>query len=328
VLRPIVCGSQWFPGCPSAGKTRVRASPVWLQVEVSALCARAAKRKVPMRMRLWLRLEALALAGLLVVAGPLGAPLATETVAQDDAVPPSPEQILDRAFTNQYDVDTTSTVDLVIRNDSGQERRRRFESASKIIEDRLHSIGRLTYPGYLRGMTILQIETDGQSHDAFVYLPSMRAVRRITTAQRGDAFFGTDVTYEDLERRRASDYEVLGIEATEVEGEATFLIRAEPLTRVSYDEVHFSIAASDSVILEARYFKRGEPDPYRIISAPRTGMHEAGGHILPTRLIVQNRSRGTTTEVTYHDLRVNPEIDDRLFSIRTLEQRRDIPKAR
>ena len=48
---------------------------------------------------------------------------------------------------------------------------------------------------FLRPVTILQIEAVGRGHDAFVYLPSLRKVRRFTTSQRGDAFFGTDVTY-------------------------------------------------------------------------------------------------------------------------------------
>ena len=47
-----------------------------------------------------------------------------------------------------------------------------------------------------------------------------------------------------------------------------------------------------------------------------------------SRLVVENRARGTTTEVLYRDLLVNPEIDDRVFSIRTLEQKRPIPGAR
>ena len=51
------------------------------------------------------------------------------------------------------------------------------------------------------------------------------------------------------------------------------------------------------------------------------------GHTLPMRILVESHYRRTTTEVLYRDLRVNPEIDDRLFSIRTLEQKRKIPGA-
>ena len=52
------------------------------------------------------------------------------------------------------------------------------------------------------------------------------------------------------------------------------------------------------------------------------------GHTLPTRFVVENVARGTITEVMYHDLAIDSEIDDRIFSIRTLEQKRPIPSSR
>ena len=245
-----------------------------------------------------------------------------------DAVSENPTKLLQKTFANQYDVDSTATIELVIRNRSGQERRRNFEAASKIIEDRLHSIGRLTYPAYLRGMTILQIEAQDRSHDAFIYLPSTQTVRRISTAQRGDAFFGTDVTYEDLERRYARDYDIIDLSTELIGGERTHVVRAHPQLRQTYHEVVFWLAQSDQVILQAHYFKRGAQEPYRTIEAPRSSMQKTNDHTLPTRLIVENLARGTTTEVTYRQLAINPEIDDRVFSVRTLEQKGPIPASR
>jgi len=240
----------------------------------------------------------------------------------------SPGTLLQKAFTNLYEVNSTAKIELVIRNRTGQERRRDFESASKIIGGRMHSIGRLTYPGHLRGMTILQIEAENRSHDAFIYLPSAHTVRRVSTSQRGDSFFGTDVTYEDLERRYAKDYDVVDLKSGQIDGENAYVVRARPHLPQAYHEIAFWIARSDQVILQAHYFKRGAPEPYRMISAPRASMQESGGHTLPTRLIVENVARGTTTEVNFHDLAINPEIDDRVFSIRTLEQKGRIPSAR
>ena len=248
--------------------------------------------------------------------------------AEIDAAPENPKKLLQKAFTNQYDVDTTATIELVIRNRSGQERRRIFEAASKIIEERMHAIGRLTYPEHLRGMTILQIEALDRSHDAFIYLPSSQNVRRVSTAQRGDSFFGTDVTYEDLERRYAKDYEIIDLSPGRIGGEPTHVVRAHPQLRQTYHEVVFWLAQSDQVILQAHYFKRGAQEPYRTIVAPRSSMQKTNDHTLPTRLIVENLARGTTTEVTYRQLAINPEIDDRVFSVRTLEQKGPIPASR
>jgi hypothetical protein len=242
-----------------------------------------------------------------------------------DAAPPSAGQILDRAFEQRYEVDITSVIDLVMRNDRGQERRRRFQAMSKMIDDRLHSIGRLTEPEYLRGMTVLTIEAKDRGHDAFLYLPSLDRVRRVSTAQRGDAFFGTDVTYEDLERQRADEYELEPLRSEPYAGEEAWIVAGRPLRRYNYAKARFTVAKADLAILEVQYFKRGAPEPFRVIRAPRATMVTQDGHPVPTRLSVTNTASGTTTEVVLSELKINPEIDDRAFSLQALESQRPLP---
>ena len=58
----------------------------------------------------------------------------------DDAVPPTAESLLRTAFANRYEVDLTSKIELLMKDGSGQQRRRRFRAASKVIDDRVHSV--------------------------------------------------------------------------------------------------------------------------------------------------------------------------------------------
>lgn len=259
---------------------------------------------------------------LLLLVPPASAPAFAEPAG--DARPTSSREVLDRAFEQRYEVDLTSIIDLVVRDTLGQERRRRFRAMSKVIDDRVHSIGRLVEPDYLRGMTILTIEAKDRSHDAFLYLPSLGRVRRVSTAQRGDSFFGTDVTYEDLERRRAADYTLEPLEATIFAGEPAWRIDARPLRRFDYDRVCFTIARADAAMLQVQYYKRGADEPYRIVVAPRAGMVAEHGHIVPTRMSVTNLSRGTTTEVSITSLHIDPEIEDHAFSLQALESQRPL----
>jgi hypothetical protein len=245
--------------------------------------------------------------------------------AHEDALPLSSRELLDRAFAARFEVDLTSIIELEVYNGEGQRRTRRFEATSKRIGGRVHSIGRLLEPEYLRGMTILTIEAEGRDHDSFLYLPSLERVRRITTAHRGDAVFGTDVTYEDLERQRVERFEIGPLQATEWEGEPSYLIEARPHRKVNYAQVNFVVAKSDLAILAATYFKRMADRPYRIVTASRPGMIIREDLALPTRLTVRNFDRGTRTEVHLTKLALYPEIDDRLFSLQSLESQRPLP---
>jgi len=233
--------------------------------------------------------------------------------------------ILAAAFANRYEVDLTSKVLLVMRDNHGQQRRREFQAAYKLIEGRMHSIGRLIWPHHLRGMTILTIEADNRGHDAFIYLPSLGKVRRVSIAQRGDSFFGSDVTYEDLERRRVDEYDLESVEDGESHGELVHVISGRSLREFSYARIVFVVSQADSAILETQHFKREQAEPFRVITARRDDMVREDGHVLPTRVTVYNRMRGTSTQVTFEDLRINPVIDDHLFSAARLERDRDLP---
>ena len=215
--------------------------------------------------------------------------------------------------------------ELVVYNREGDQRTRRFHTTSKRIGGHVHSIGRLVEPEYLRGMTILTIEAPGRDHDSFLYLPSLDRVRRITTAHRGDAVFGTDVTYEDLSRQRVETFEVAPLQTLDWQGEPSYLIEARPRRSYNYAAVHFVVAKSDLAILSASYFKRTANRPFRIVTASRSGMIIRDGLVLPTRLTVRNLDRGTRTEVHLTKLAIDPPIDDHLFSLQALQAQRPLP---
>ncbi|MFP6641363.1 MAG: outer membrane lipoprotein-sorting protein [Myxococcota bacterium] len=279
-----------------------------------------------MNQRIRRTIQILAL-GLVLLAGGATAETEPDVGTGPPSEQTSAESVLDAAFVNRYEVDLTTRIDLTIHGRSGQQRHRTLRAVTKVIDNRVHSLGRITSPEHLRGMTVMMMEAENRGHDAFLYLPSLDKVRRISTSQRGDAFFGTDVTYEDIEHQTVADFNVAEIEHGTLEGEAVYRIHARPKRRSNYERVVFTIAEKDGAMLGSAYFKRDAKEPYRVLTAPRSHMIESGGHVLPTRMRDENIMRGTYTEVALHDLRTDEKIDDRIFSIKTLESRRDLPGA-
>lgn len=251
--------------------------------------------------------------------------LAAAPIPPAHAVGSAAEQMLQRAFANRYEVDTSLSIELVVRNDAGEALRRRLVVATKTIGGRLHSLGRFTHPEHLRGTTVLNIERDDRSDDHFLYLRSLGRIRRVGNSQRSDAFMGTDLTYEDFERRRARDYRVVSDRTARVRGEEVRVLTTLPRFDAGYERLEFWIAVRDDAILETRTFKRGSPDPDRSVRMPRPSMVRIGGHSLPTRMTVENRARGTRTEVRIEDLVVDPGLDDTLFTSAAIEVGRPIP---
>ncbi len=236
-------------------------------------------------------------------------------------------KLLARAIAIRYACDSRARIDLRMRDGRGGERHRRIQTVAKHIDGRMHSIGRLTSPQHLRGMTILSIEARDRGDDVFVYLPSLGRVRRVSMGRRADSFLGSDLTYQDLDRQRAEDYRIESLTRNLVEGEPVHVITARPKNHETYQRIAFLVALSDLAILELRYFKAGNAQASRIVRFPRASIHSAGENLLPTRIHVANTIRGSETDVEISELEVNPEIDDRLFSIVTLRTRREFDAA-
>lgn len=237
----------------------------------------------------------------------------------------SPRGILERAFRDAYGFDGRMVLALETRNRHGEVLERRANLASKRIDGRRHTLVYFSAPEHLLGTRLLTIENDGRSTDTFVYLPSLGTVRRITSAEGSQSFLGTDLTYGDLERRRVGDLVVGEARRAEHAGEPVHIVEAEPRRTARYDRVEFVVAASDFARLETRYYKAGSSEPFRIVEVPRSGLREMNGQRVPTRLRIRSIETGTWTEVRVEELVPNPELDDRLFSAKSLEYAPPLP---
>jgi hypothetical protein len=178
----------------------------------------------------------------------------------------------------------------------------------------------------MRGTAVLVIDNRDRSDDHFLFLPDQGRVRRVTNVQRTDSFLGSDLWYEDLERRHPEDYKVASLRWDDFKGEAVFVVSAFPTTHSGYARVEFIIARSDFLLVKTSFYKGRAERPFKTIEAPsRAVVLEEDGHLIPVRLLVSNLQRGTQTEARFERLEVNPQISDHLFTSAALESGRPIP---
>ena len=161
------------------------------------------------------------------------------------------------------------------------------------------------------------------SNDYFVYLPALSKVKRISGAQRGDSFFGTRLSQGDVEPHPAHHYRAHAVRESRHEGEAVYLLDAEPLFRAGYDRARLTIAQADWVILKAEQYRRGRERPIRTIETRREWIERLGDHSLPTRLVVVGPKQRLLTEVTFSDRQLVAEIPTSVFSLSHLRRRGD-----
>jgi hypothetical protein len=232
----------------------------------------------------------------------------------EDGRPLAPAELLREAFDRRYGADTHQQMTLRLRSGGREVQTQRIEVVTKMEQGQLRALARFTAPPDLRDTALLVLEQDGRPDDYFLYLPALDRVRRVSGAQRSDSFMGTDLTYEDLERRRIDEFEDLRATSGDVAGEPIVLVSARPRHPAGYERVEFAIAASDASILETRYLAKGSDAPFKVIRFPRENLHEEGRYSVPRRISVVNLRRSTETEVTVDMLELDPDVDLRLFT--------------
>jgi hypothetical protein len=276
---------------------------------------RAGAKSWPQRRGGWL---ALALLPLLL------APPAAALEARGD---PDPQQLLNAAFARRYSCSITGVVHISTRKGEARARDRRLHIAAKFVQGRLHTYAIFREPQYVRGMAFLGVESEdpSRSEQQFVYLPSMAKVRRVSGSQPTDSFLGTDLSYHDFQRQQPERYRATGAAPGRAGGEAIRTVSVLPLFDAPYSHVEYEIAVADAAILGTRYYKGAELAPYKVMRMPRATMVEQNGCSVPSRVIVDDRRRGTHTELTITELRTNADLDDALFTYTALEARREIP---
>ncbi len=96
-------------------------------------------------------------------------------------------------------------VSLVIRHSNGKERTRQFRLWHKILSGRTKSLMKFYRPANVKGTGLLSETLDEDDRAAqWIYLPALRAVKRLNADEQDDSFVGSDFTNGDIAGRQVS----------------------------------------------------------------------------------------------------------------------------
>jgi hypothetical protein len=132
---------------------------------------------------------------------------------------------------------------------------------------------------------------------------------------------GMEVALEELEVQRLDKFEIVGRAFAAVDGESAHLVTLKRLLESAYDRVDFFVAASDYAMLEVRYYREGELEPYKVTRMDREWMERYQDHVLPKRIDFEDLNARTETTLVFRRREVDPELSRAPFSTRSLETR-------
>jgi hypothetical protein len=238
------------------------------------------------------------------------------------------DEIYSRVLDNRFQ---TSAQELVMQSGDrvGREQTirmqmlwKRYESGpqfEKGIQSR--TVVRYMEPTEMRRTGYLIINKADLPSDQFVYLNSMRRIRRINL--RGESVVGTDLSLEDIVPREMDDATYTRIPNESVNGTPCFVIEAMPKHEAKSDYLKFRlfIERDHYVALRIRYWDRANVAIKELMS-PVESIREFDGIYVPIRSTMRHLLDDTYTNLRVDMLVANPELANRFFTQRQLEAKK------
>jgi outer membrane lipoprotein-sorting protein len=178
---------------------------------------------------------------------------------------------------------------------------------------------RFLEPPTLRRTSVLVLENEGAYDDFWVYLPALKRTRRIGGAQRGDSFFGTDLSYEDVEPKHAEDWEVRVVGQDAVGSQRCVVLELVPREGVesAYEKLVSCIDPAFATILRTEFYVRGERT--KLLAANPDSVRAIAGRFIPFELTMTTPKRRTETRVETELYEIRDDVPDDLFTTWNLE---------
>ncbi|MGO1119733.1 outer membrane lipoprotein-sorting protein [Rhodovibrionaceae bacterium A322] len=184
-----------------------------------------------------------------------------------------------------------------------------------------------TAPANVKGTGFLTYdypEAD-RDDDQWLYLPALRKVRRISAANRGDYFLGTDFTYEDMKKENKvalEDYSFTFLHTEDVNGRALLVVEGKPVSQEVAEELGYGRARwyVDPEIWIARRTEIWDVAGNPLKTIDNDSIEEIQGIWTVLDLQVLNHKTQHHTRFIFSDIDYDKEVKDRVFKTSALKR--------
>lgn len=124
---------------------------------------------------------------------------------------------------------STTALTMILTNKQGQESTRFMENRTlEQIEDGDKSLIVFKSPKDVEGTATLTYTHKEGSDDQWLYLPSIKRVKRISSSNKSGPFMGSEFAYEDLSSQEVEKYSYSFIKEDEANGSPSLLVERIP----------------------------------------------------------------------------------------------------
>jgi outer membrane lipoprotein-sorting protein len=252
---------------------------------------------------------------LLVALAPLSAP--AETAEETGLAIIKEADLRDTGWVSQ-----TAEMTMLLRNRQGQESSRALSIKTLEIEgDGDKSLTVFDSPRDIKGTAFLSFTHALTPDDQWLYLPALKRVKRIASANKSGPFMGSEFAYEDLTSQEVEKYTYKWLRDDVLDGREAFVIEAYP----AYPNSGYTrqIIWLDKIMYQAvkiEYFDRKNA-PLKTLTAGDFKQY-LDRYWRPSTISMENHQTGKSTVLTWREYRFKTGLQDRDFDRNALKRTR------
>jgi len=215
---------------------------------------------------------------------------------------------------------------MILIDKSGKKRIRDIKSYSKDFGKDEYGLLFFKSPADVKNTAFLNYDYDDpdRDDDQWLYLPALKKVKRIPSADKSSSFMGSDFSYFDMTDRDLEDYDFKLLKETKVRGKPAWVIEALPRNQKVIKESGYvksiGIVRKDNyvVVRSIGFLKNGKKKYLDI-----TKLHKQNGIWVPDEMTMTTKKGKRTIHKTilkFKNIKVNKPLSDDLFTTRRLEK--------
>ena len=217
------------------------------------------------------------------------------------------------------------TLKMTLTNRRGKTRVRETRGFRKYFGEEKRTVLFYVSPANVKGTAFLTWDYADEKidDDQWLYLPATRKIRRVSAADRGDSFLGTDFSFEDVKNEakpNLSDYEYRRLGVSTVDGVECIIVEGIPVSEKIARELGYSKVESyvDPEIWISRKteFWDIKGNPLKVIESK--DIRQIDGIWTTHEIYAKNYKTGHKTQFSFSDIDYRTPIDDYWFETRRL----------
>lgn len=218
--------------------------------------------------------------------------------------------------------DERATLEMVLRNRQGQESRRTLDIAKlEVADDGDRSLTVFDTPRDVAGTALLTYSHALTPDDQWLYLPALKRVKRIASANKSGPFVGSEFAYEDLGSSEVDKYAYRWLRDETFDDRPCFVVEQRP--RYAHSGYTRRIVWLDQAMyqpLKVEFYDRKDALLKTLVA--RGHRQFLDRYWRPAEMEMVNHQTGRSTRLAWREYRFRTGLTARDFDQNTLKRAR------